>query len=193
MSHASADRSEIPGNRLAESQLPLAAGFRSVSGMSQVIFGRTPLWMSKDGSGPYAENKVGFVASLQQGFVLNSAIRRFGGLNAGLQLPLPMSFASAHPGPAEIFDYVWAFTNPTAPLKLLHNAMFMDAGAPGVTPMTSVSTASMQAWAISSAANGGMREFRLAWVRGDRLIEVNVVGSGLTFAAAQSVARSAGR
>jgi hypothetical protein len=161
--------------------------------MSQVIGGRTPLWLYKDGTGPYTENGVGFTGSLQQGFVLNSAIKRYGTLNKGLILPVPPKFAKLHPGPAEVFDVVWAFSGPNAPHTLLHSGTFMDAGAPGIRPITALTGNDMLAWTIDSAANGGLKEIRIALVRGDHLIEVNVIGAGLTQSQAYSLAARAGR
>jgi len=38
----------------------------------------------------------------------------------------------------------------------------MDAGAPGITPIPALAGKDMLAWKIDSAANGGLKEFRIA-------------------------------
>ncbi len=181
-----------PSNGLPAVQLPSSSGFTAIRGMTQIISGRIPLWVFKDGAGPYSASHVGFFGSLQQGFVLSSAIRKFGRLNHGLPLPLPMGFASAHPGPAEVFDLVWAFSDQSAAVALLHDPVFMNSEVSGMTALRSAAINDGLAWSIDSAANGGMREFRFAWVRGGHLIEVNIVGAKLTVDEARSVASRAG-
>jgi len=189
---AASDSQGVPGNKLPHVQLSAADGYQSISHMTQIISGRSPLWMFKDGSGPYSETGMGFVGSLQQGFVLTAAIGRFGHLNAGLQLPLPLAFASVHPGPAEVFDVVWAFSNPAAPSKLLHDPEFMNSTVMGMHAIRAFSIRGGLAWSIDSAANGGMQEYRFAWVRNDLLTEVNIVGYRLSAAEARAVALRAG-
>jgi len=192
ISSAVADRVNVPGTQLPARQLHSSSGFRSISGMTQVIGGRIPLWMYKDGTGPYTESGLGFIGSLQQGFVLNSAIKRYGTLNKGLILPVPLKFAKLHPGPAEVFDMVWAFSGPQAPHMLLHSAIFMDTAVAGITPIAALTRKNMLAWTIDSAANDGLKEIRIALVRGDHLIEVNVAGARLTQSEAYSLVARAG-
>jgi hypothetical protein len=171
-------------------ELPNSSGFRSIVNMTQIISGGVPFSTSKDpGSSATPE---GFTGSLQQGFVLASALRRYGALNAGLRLPLPLSFARQHPGPAEVFAYVWAFSNTKLPVNLLHSQDFMDSAVSGVSRLRSGTISDGLAWRIDSAANGGMSEFRFAWTKGGELIEVNVLGWKLSLSAARAVADRAG-
>lgn len=44
---------------------------------------------------------------------------------------------------------------------------------------------------ISSLANNGRAEFRFAWTSGRSMVEVNIIGAGLTLREAQAVARRA--
>jgi len=47
-------------------------------------------------------------------------------------------------------------------------------------------------WRITSQANGGMQEFQFEWAQGTHLIEVSVVGDGLSLTQARDVALQAG-
>jgi hypothetical protein len=176
------------GQSVAE--LPKSSAFQSIRHMTQIISGNVPFSTSKDSAGSSAN--LGFTGSLQQGFVLTSAVKRYGGLDAGLQLPLPLSFARKHPGPAEIFDYVWAFSTTSVPIGLLHNQTFLDSSVSEDSRLRSGAIGAGMAWRIDSAANGGMGEFRFAWTKGSELIEVNVVGWNLSLSEARAIASRAG-
>jgi hypothetical protein len=174
--------------------LPAASGYARISDMTQVISGRIPLWAGKDGPGPYQPGAYGLVASLGQGFVLSPAVRKFGTLSSrpALTLPLPLAFADQYPGPAEVFDTVWAFATAAAPVRLLHDPVFSDTDVAGVTALRSGAVHGGLAWKVTSAANGGMSEYRFEWADGTRLTGVSVVGSQLTLSQARQVALAAG-
>jgi hypothetical protein len=174
--------------------LPADSGFAQLPHMTQILSEPAPLWTGKDGPGPYQAGRYGMIGSLGQGFVLGSAVSRFGTLTSrpALPLPLPVAFAQRHPGPAEVFDLVWAFSNTWAPVKLLHDPVFTDTDTPGVTALRSGAVHGGLAWKVVSAANGGMSEFRFEWASGNHLIGVSVIGSALTIGQASAVARQAG-
>jgi hypothetical protein len=174
--------------------LPAASGYARIDGMTQVLTGRIPLWTGKDSAGPYRASAYGLVASLGQGFVLSPAVREFGTLSSrpGLPLPLPLAFAGRHPGPAEVFDTVRAFTTASAPARLLHDPVFADTDVQGVTALRSGAVHGGLAWRVVSAANGGMSEYRFEWADGTRLTGVSVIGAQLTLGQARQVALAAG-
>lgn len=188
----SAPQPDIPGNAIPAVQLSQSAGIQNLSQMSQIMSSRIPLWLFKDGKGKYSETQLGMTASLQQGFVLSSAISQYGPLNSGLVLPLPLDFAMAHPGPAEVFDNVWSFTNSNSPQLLLNDPTYMNSAVPGVVQLASGSVNGGLVWSIDSPANGGMQEYRFAWAQGSYLVEVNVVGAQLTLADARAIALQVG-
>ncbi|HEV2375387.1 MAG TPA: hypothetical protein VGS19_24905 [Streptosporangiaceae bacterium] len=159
--------------------------------MTQVIFGRTPLWTAKDGQGPNSENSVGFGASLQQGFVLTAAIRKYGAMYHGLPLPLPKAFACQHPGPAEVFAIVRGFASVSDARMILNSPQYNDE-APGVIPLQHGAVHNGLVWRIDSQANGGMQEYLFKWIRNSDLTQVSVVGCRLSLPGARAVALQSG-
>ena len=109
-----------------------------------------------------------------------------------LPLPLPLAFASGHPGPAEVFDVVRSFSNSWAAGELLRDSTFGDTNAPGVIAVHFGSVHGGMAWKVVSAANGGMGEFRFEWVEGKRLYSLSVIGAKLTLTEARLIALQAG-
>ena len=199
LAHSSASSSKNPpsaaaGSLLPAIKLPASSGFAGIRGMSQLLSSRIPLWTGKDGAGPYTASAYGLTGSLGQGFVISTAIAKYGTLDSrpGLPLPLPLSFANLHPGPAEVFDSVWAFANSWAAAKLLHDPVFADTDVSGVSAEPSGSLHGGLAWKVVSAANGGLREFRFEWAAGSDLVMVSVAGARLTLKEAQTVAARAG-
>jgi hypothetical protein len=156
--------------------------------MTRIIAGTAPLWGFKEGTGPYSGRSLGLLGSLQQCWVLTSAIMRLGPLTHGLPMPLPLWFATSHPGPAQVCDEVWAFANSWAPVKVLRNPEYTGSGTPGTITLRTGSIDHGLAWQVDSAANGGMSEFRFEWAQGMHLADVSVIGADLTLAQARGIA-----
>jgi len=67
----------------------------------------------------------------------------------------------------------------------------LDARTAGYTALPRAAINNGIAARIDSAANDGQTEFRFAWPNGASMVEVNIVGPGLTLRAARNVARRA--
>jgi hypothetical protein len=156
--------------------------------MTEIILGQSPLWAEKDGYGPYSPRALGLSGSLGQGFVLTSAVRKFGALYHGLTLPLPSSFTAAHPGPAEVFDNVWAMRDGATARMVMNNPAYNN----GQPPMAAGGVGGGLARSEWSQANGDMQEFMFEFVSGRDLVQVNVIGAQLTLPQAQHIAAIAG-
>lgn len=167
------------------------AGFSAITGMSKIISGSLPV-CSEKGSEPLPSHcAMKATGGVDQGWVLTPATTHFGALGHGLKLPIPLAFAKAHPGPAEVFDRVLTLPTQSEAEVLLKSPDYVGSSDKGYVAMPSAAFDGGVAARIDSEANGGLSEYRFDWVRGTSILEVNVLGSGLSVGQAKQVATSA--
>lgn len=167
-------------------------GFSRIPGMSLVLSGAPGLCSGNKGMVPanYCSWRPP-ASSVAQGWVLDAAIHKYGAFNAGLRLPLPLSFANKHAGVAEVFDRVMTFRTQREANRLLRNTQYTGAENADYTPLATAAINGGIAGRVNSPANDGMSQYRFNWVSGTSEVDVNVVGAKLTVSEAQAVARLA--
>jgi hypothetical protein len=157
--------------------------------MTQISAGTAPLSGSKDGYVPALDCSYTPVGSLSQLWIMGAAIEHYGSRDR-MPLPIPLDFASKHPGPAEVNVTVLAFGGTAQPRALLTNPEFST----GVrwTKLPDAAIHEGNAFRIDSEANDGQDEFLLQWASDNRWIDVSIAGASLTIEQAQRVAESVG-
>ncbi len=201
----SASPTTAAGSRTLSPTLGNSAGISSLSGMTLVESGSTPLTFHEgiSSSGSFdEETSIGLpqaaapTGSLSQIFVSSAAIQQFGPVEfspvgKGLPLPVPVSFAASNPGPCEVSVRVIEFSSPALAQAAMADPNFTQNPEPGRTPIANAQIRGGTAVDIQSAANGGLDEIQFQWVQGAMWYEVSVAGSALTVAEAQQVADAA--
>lgn len=133
-------------------------GMPSIPGMAQVLTGSPGLCSGNRGMVPadYC-SWAPPTASVAQGWVLASAIDRYGGFNAGLPLPVPLKFAQQNPGPAEVFVRVMSFSTQDEATELLNDPEYTGAANADYTPLpTTEAIDGGLAGSVDSPANDGL-------------------------------------
>jgi hypothetical protein len=152
--------------------------------MTKVSSGTAPLSSAKDGYLPKLACSFTPSGSLSQFWLMSSAIARYDGTNK-VPLPIPVSFASKHPGPSEVNVTVLAFSGSDQPRALLRNPDF--ATNPGWinadTPIRGGNTLR-----VESLANDGSDEYIVQFATGSRWVELSILGAHLTVSDARYVA-----
>jgi len=169
---------------LQSTQLPPAlspaSGLAPITGLTMESSGSAPLWMGKDGSGPFTPTQLGLQAGLAQIWVSSAAVAQYGSLGHGLALPLPASFVAAHPGqPLEVYVIELAFNNTTAPHTLLGNDNYnfhLSVYQNLVTPLPQTVDGG---WAYSMGVpdHNGETEYLYQWAHGAYWNQVAVLGN----------------
>ena len=107
-----------------------------------------------------------------------------------MPLPIPLSFASKHTGPAEVNVTVLAFSGSRQPRALLTNPDFST--NPGWTKLPDATIHGGNTFKVDSLANDGLDDFILQWATKNNWVDVSVLGANLTIGEAQHVAESVG-
>lgn len=184
----------VPGHEAAV--LPDADGLcggRAVRGMTLIGSGGgngpAALQMgAKDADAPFSPGQLGLTSSLNQFWVLTTAVQRYG--VRSLPLPLPITVAARHPGPAEVGVTVLSFDNDRSPGRILDSTFYNHRGWADTTAVPGRWHRNWLTTSVHSDANGGMNEFVLQGTVGVRWIQVAVVGSHLTLDEARAVAQA---
>jgi hypothetical protein len=196
----SQDGSASPTAAAGSPTLQESAGISSLTGMTLVESGSTPLTFQKglpESGSSNEETSIGLpqaaapTGSLNQIFVSSAAIQQLGPVGNGLSLPVPVSFAASNPGPCEVTVRVLEFSSAALAQAAMADPNFTQNPGPGRTPIAHAQIHGGTAVEIQSAANGGLDEIQFQWVQGARWHEVSVNGSALTVAEAQQVANAA--
>ena len=113
-----------------------SGGLTDEPGMDEIIDTSMPLVVTTAvGSDPYPtieslSARFTPTGALEQGWVIDSAVAKYGGLNHGLILPVPFSFAKAHPGVAQAFVNIFQFSGTFQAPDLLRKDEFDGVGWP---------------------------------------------------------------
>lgn len=154
-----------------------ADGLPQLSGLSLEMSTSTPLWIGKGGTGPFTPAQLGLVGGLYQIWTSSAAVAQYGALGHGLQLPLPASFVSAHPGqPLEVYVRILQFNNSQAPQTVLASPDY-NFNSPG-SGATQIPQTLSGGWAYSmpNQDNNGETDYVFQWAHGDYWNQVTVLG-----------------
>jgi len=124
---------------------------------------------------------IGIEGSLYQLWTLTAAVNSLGGLNSGLILPLPDSFANRFPGPDEITFQIFQFTTGSEATSMLSSPNFSltssNAQVEGFTQLNGGAINGGTVASYSSSSLGDLKDFEFQWVQGTTWVQVGVVGS----------------
>lgn len=188
-SSASSDKTQPLSSRPLP-PIATAAGATSISGMTQILDGSSPLNLTKGTSIP-GYTSLGAVGGLAQAWVDSGAVKAYGPPRDGehgLQLPIPLAFARQHPGPCEAFVRVLQFGSHNDAVAALHEPELTGSYSPGYADIASGGVNGGTVGSVQSLANDGLDEYRFHWLSGNVWVEVNVLGYGLTLEQGQQIA-----
>jgi hypothetical protein len=144
----------------------------------------------KDGYPPFTPRELGIKGGFYQAWVLTSAVDQYAGM-AVFPLPLPLSFADEHPGPAQVFVSTFVFNNRTSPERLLSTPFYNRHGDVGFTQIGLEGADSWLTLQVRSPANGGLTEFVFQRAAGDRWFQIVILGWHVTMSQGLTLASSA--
>jgi hypothetical protein len=204
-----ADSSAADSALVLPPQLPESDGFNPSSGAAastggssnstsstswtEVSSSSAPLWpgvVSGDSQAPFGATDLGLTGGLSQVWVVSSSVAKYGNLNTGLQLPIPLSFAEAKPGPVEIDVTVLQFSNLQAPMSLFNSNDYSHLAPPwtGVNQIAGSVPNGGRVAQIDSQANGGLIEYQFQWSDGYNWVQVSVLGARMSQSQAEAIA-----
>ncbi|HUZ16173.1 MAG TPA: hypothetical protein VMU72_08325 [Gaiellaceae bacterium] len=167
------------------------AGMSDVPGMTRVISVPAPWCSAKDTALPTYCTEIAGSAGLEEGWVSTPALEAFGLPGQGVP-SIPPAFAQSHPGPLEAFIEVVPLASADAANQLLESPDYTGASDPNFTQQPGDAINGGLALFADAPGLDGLDEYRFVWVGGTSVVEVNVLGSNLTAAEAQGIARLAG-
>jgi hypothetical protein len=181
-------------------QLPSADGFVS-SSTSAASNSWTPVISSSAelsgtdaalpvGSTPGQSIQSNLIGGLSQVWVPQSAVNQFGQQGGGLQLPIPLVFAQANPGPIELDLSTFEFSNQPSAAALFDNSDYShaDQSPSAVIALTGDVPFGGRVMSINSLANGGLAEYQFQWVDGNYCVEFSVLGYNMPLGQAEALA-----
>ncbi|MDP9335886.1 MAG: hypothetical protein M3Q30_21620 [Actinomycetota bacterium] len=173
----------------AHPELPAPAGILSIPGLTKISSDAGGLSPFKGiaHTPPTSNCTYTAVGGVGQFWVLSAAIEQYGSA-AKVPLPIPLTLASKHPGPAEVNVAVLVFRDRASPQALLNNPTYNT--NPSWTRLPDVSIPDGFVIKTYSVANDGLSGFIVQRAIGHTWIEVGVVGANLTAEEAVHTAES---
>ena len=157
----------------------------AIPGLTKIAASRPSICSGYKGQPPPFCRPGGALVSTrgrEQVWALTPAVRRYGIHH--LPLPIPLPLARHYPGPSEVVIDV--FTAPSAATAQHYLPSYTHTEGYAALPQATVNSG--LAARIDSPSNDGLREFRFAWTSGNSMVEVNILGAGMTVSQAQGVA-----
>ena len=172
------------GSGQAPASLLSHPGPTSIPGLTKIAASR-PSICSYKGQPPSFCRPGGALFSTrgrEQVWALTPAVRRYGIHHVPLPIPLPL--ARQYPGPSYVVIDV--FTTPSAATAQHYLPSYTQ--TEGYTALPQATVNNGLAGRIDSPSNDGLREFRFAWASRNSMVEVNILGAGMTVSQARGVA-----
>lgn len=159
-------------------------GPTSIPGLTKIAASR-PSICSDKGQPPSLCEPGGALFSTrgrEQVWALTPAVRSYGIHH--VPLPIPLQLARHYPGPSYVVIDV--FRTPSAATAQHYLPSYTHTA--GYTALPQAAINGGRAARIDSLSTDGLREFRFAWASGHSIVEVNILGAGMTVSQARGAA-----